>query len=174
MIGRALKQEEIPEIWKIDRSEEITNVYHWVEGKLTLLPEVYHMQGWPPGEEEKYTPLLVECFQHGGWFYGLFGENALVGVAILENEWIGEQRDLLQLKFLHVSSGYRGRGLGKQLFALAKETARRRGASGIYISATPSEHTIQFYFQQGCVISQHHDAALFALEPEDIHLECRW
>ena len=43
----------------------------------------------------------------------------------------------------------------------------------MYISATPSEHTINFYLRQGCVVASEVDPELFALEPEDIHLVCR-
>lgn len=73
--------------------------------------------------------------------------------------------------FLHVSQAYRGQGLGKRLFELSKEEARQRGAKRLYISATPSEHTIDFYLRLGCTVTQELDAELFALEPEDIHLE---
>jgi hypothetical protein len=42
----------------------------------------------------------------------------------------------------------------------------------IYRSATPTEGTVQFYLRQGCVVLEQPDPGLFALEPEDIHLEC--
>ena len=96
----------------------------------------------------------------------------MIGVAILEARLIGQNKDRLQLKFLHVSKAYRGQGLGKQLFELAKTEAHMRGAKRMYISATPSEHTIDFYRRLGCVVAQELDPELFALEPEDIHLEC--
>lgn len=96
----------------------------------------------------------------------------MIGVAILEAKLIGRRQDRLQLKFLYVSKTYRGQGLGTQLFALAKAEARTRGARRLYISATPSENTIDFYRRLGCVLAQELDPELFALEPEDIHLEC--
>src|SRR5580704_18139112 len=72
----------------------------------------------------------------------------------------------------HVSNSYRNRGLGTQLFELARATARERGAKRLYISATPSEHTINFYLRLGCAVVEEPDPELFELEPEDIHLEC--
>ena len=80
--------------------------------------------------------------------------------------------DQLQLKFLHISRTYRNRGWGQQLFDWAKSEAHQRGAKSLYISATPSEHTIGFYLRLGCRVTQEPDAELFELEPEDIHLEC--
>jgi hypothetical protein len=60
---------------------------------------------------------------------------------------------------------------GKVLFALTQVEARQRGAKGLYISATPSEHTIGFYLHMGCQVSSEPDPELLELEPEDIHLE---
>ena len=168
---RELLRDEIKEIWAIDRSEVIEAVYYLAGGALTLKREHYDMQGWPPGEADKYTPILEACYDQGGWFYGLFENNKPVGAAVLEGRFIGKNKDKLQLKFLHVSSSYRHKGLGQQLFHLATLEARKRGAKRIYISATPSEHTIGFYLRLGCQVTPEPDPELFELEPEDIHLE---
>ena len=92
-------------------------------------------------------------------------------MAILESEFIGTKHDTLRLKFLHVSRDYRGRGIASALFHRAVEGARLLGAKKLYISATPSEHTINYYLRLGCVLAAEIDPELFALEPEDIHLE---
>ena len=59
----------------------------------------------------------------------------------------------------------------RNLFELAADEARRRGARRLYISATPSQHTIDFYLSLGCTVTAEPDPELFALEPGDIHLE---
>jgi predicted N-acetyltransferase YhbS len=169
---RDLARNEIEDIWSIDRREVIENVYHLEHGSLVLKPEHYDVQGWPPGEAEFYTPLLQESFDRGGWFSGAFNGATLVGVAILDNKFIGRDKDQLQLKFLHVSRDYRKLGLGRQLFDLARDKARERGAKQMYISATPSENTVNFYLKRGAVVTNEPDPELFELEPEDIHLEC--
>ena len=171
--GRVLACDEIDAIWTIDRREVIEAVYYLdPQGSgLTLKPEHFDVRGWPPGEAEIYTPLLQDCYDHGGWFYGLFDDSRLVAVAVLEGRFIGRPQDQLQLKFLHVSHGYRDQGLGRRLFDLAANEARRRGARRLYISATPSEHTIGFYLGLGCTVTAEPDPKLFTLEPEDIHLE---
>src|SRR4029077_17309934 len=91
--------------------------------------------------------------------------------AVLESRFIGKGKDHLQLKFLHISSCYRDKGFGQQLFDLAASEARQRGAKSLYISAPPSEHTINFYLRLGCKVVSEPDPELFELEPEDIHLE---
>jgi predicted N-acetyltransferase YhbS len=172
IIERDLLREEIDLIWEIDRSEIIENIYYSEKGGLVLKPEYYIMTGWPPGEAGIYTPLFFDCFDRRGWFHGLFDDGRLIGVVILDTKFIGKCRELLQLKFLHVSNAYRKQGLGDRLFKLAEDMARTRGAKGLYISATPSENTVNFYLQRGCVVTEEPDAELFELEPEDIHLEC--
>ena len=175
LIGRNLARIEIQQIWTIDRREVIEAVYYLINGQLVLKPEYYDMQGWPPGEAELYTPLLEASYDRGGWFYGLFDDHLagspLAGLAILDNQWLGREQDQLQLKFLHVSAAYRHQGLGRRLFELAKSEARRRGARRLYISATSSQHTVDFYLRLGCRVTDEPDPELFALEPEDIHFE---
>ena len=41
----------------------------------------------------------------------------------------------------------------------------------MYISATPTQHTIDFYLRLGCQVTNEPDPELFAQEPEDIHFE---
>ena len=168
---RLLQRDEIHLIWQIDRREVVENIYSLQEGKLILKPDYFDMQGWPPGEAELYTPILLDCYDRGGTFCGAFENHRLVGVSILESNFIGSQHDMLQLKFLHVSRDYRNRGIASALFNIAVEKARSLGAKKLYISATPSEHTINYYMRLGCVLANEIDAELFALEPEDIHFE---
>jgi predicted N-acetyltransferase YhbS len=169
--GRELLREEIDAIWTLDRRELIEAIYCLEEGALTLQPEHFDVRGWPPDEDQRYTPLLVDCFDHGGWLYGLFDDDRLVGVAVLESRLMGQPADQLQLMFLHVGYGYRDQGLGRRLFRLAVAEACRRDARRLYVSATPSQHTIDFYLGLGCTVAAEPDPVLFALEPEDIHLE---
>lgn len=174
MLIRTLERGEVEAVWTIDRRETIDTIYTLQDRELVAQPGYFDVPGWPPEEAAKYTPLLCACFDRGGVFHGAFEEDRLAGVAVIDTVWLGPQRDLLQLEFLHVSRACRGRGLGRQLFALAEATARARGANGLYISATPSRNTLQFYFGRGCVVTATPEPELFAREPDDIHLEYRW
>jgi RimJ/RimL family protein N-acetyltransferase/predicted N-acetyltransferase YhbS len=168
---RALSRDEISRVWEIDRQEVINAVYHVQDGQLILMPEQYDMRSWPAGEAEQYTPLLLDCLDQGGIIWGAFAGEALIGVAVLESRFILWEKDTLQLKFLHVSHNWRSAGLGKALFELCAQQARQWGAEKLYISATPSQHTIDFYLRRGCTLASEVDPDLFTLEPEDIHLE---
>jgi predicted N-acetyltransferase YhbS len=168
---RLLQRDKIPLIWQIDRREIVQNIYILQDGKLVLKPDYFDIQGWPPGEAEHYTPILLDCYDRGGMFWGAFENDKLIGVAILESKFIGSQQDTLQLKFLHVSRDFRKQGIASTLFRLAVEKTRALGAKKLYISATPSEHTVNYYMRLGSVLAREIDPELFALEPEDIHLE---
>ncbi len=169
--GRELTRAEILGLWSLDRAEVIDNIYYYEQGALVLKPEHYDVQGFPPGEPEMFTPHLLACHARGGWFYGLFDGDQLVAEVVLDRKFIGPRHDLLQMKALHVSRKYRDQGLGRRLFELAAEKARGLGAKGLYISATPSQHTVDFYMGLGCTPTACPDPDLLALEPEDIHLE---
>lgn len=176
---RTLERSEIRDFWSIDRAEVIENVYHVRDGELVLEPEHHDVPGWPPGGPELNGPMLLDCFDRGGAFYGAFSHETadrtdgetLLGVVVLESRFIGREQDQLQLKFLHVSRRQRNAGLGRALFEQAVARARELGARRLYISATPSENTVRFYFRRGCRVTRDVDATLFRLEPEDIHLE---
>jgi predicted N-acetyltransferase YhbS len=169
--GRRLSRDDIRAIWTIDRGEVIDAVYYLENGSLQLRREHHDLSGWPPGKAEQYTPILESCHDRGGWLYGLFDGDRLVGVAVLESQFIGKHKEQLQLTFLHISRPYRSRGLGQRLFRLAKAEAVGRGAMSLYVSATPSKHTVDFYLRLGCTLAPEPDPALYELEPEDIHFE---
>lgn len=169
---RPLTREQIEQVWTIDRSEIIENIYTIKDGELVLHPEFCDARGWEEGEAEKYTPLLQESFDRGGKFFGAFDGEKLAGAGIVDSVWRGPNRDLLQLSFLHVSHAYRGRRLGVELFEHCREAAKALGATGLYVSATPSEHTVNFYRYLGCAVTATPDPELSAMEPEDIHMVC--
>ena len=169
---RARSRDEIEDVWGLDRSEVIDCIYYYEDDALVLKPEHYDMRGWLPGMPERAALQLEDCYDRGGWFHGLFDDGQLVGVAVLESKFMGRNGDQLHLTFMPVGSAYRDQGLGRRLFESARAAARERGAKSLYISATPSEHTVNFYLGRGCRVTAEPDPELFALEPEDIHLVC--
>src|SRR5262245_56147884 len=101
--GRELSREEVELVWGIDRSEVIDGVYRLESGRLLLRSEHEEVPGWPPGEAEKYTPILLDCFDRGGWFHGAFDDSQLIAAVALDSKRIGKRHDQLQLQFMHVS-----------------------------------------------------------------------
>lgn len=95
----------------------------------------------------------------------------MVGIAVLESKFIGKEKDQLQLVFLHVDKYYRDKGMGNKLVEYVKNKAIKIGAKNLYISATPSKHTVDFYMNLGCRLTTEINPELDHLEPEDVHLE---
>lgn len=173
LVRRRLHRDEIGLLWTIDRRELVERIYDLRDGKLVLRPDFFDIPGWPTGEPEKAMPLLEASFDRGGVFLGVFDGPRLVGAAVIDTRRLGPASDLVQLSFLHVGRDHRGLGLGTELYEAAHRVAAEFGAAGLYVSATPSENTVDFYRRRGCSVTPDPDPELLALEPEDIHLECR-
>lgn len=168
---RTLNFHEADLIRQIDRSEYVDAVYYHREGKLVLEPEVWDVLGFYPPELEKIVAETHELLQRGGTVYGAFIDARLVGISSVECDFIGSSKDTLQMPLLHVSAHCRGIGVGQTLMKLVIDRARDLGAKKLYVSATPSRHTVHFYQRMGCTLATEVDPVLFAKEPEDIHLE---
>jgi predicted N-acetyltransferase YhbS len=167
---RLLRRDEVALMWTIDRSEVHHYVYEVHEGRLVRTPSYFEIPGWRPDAPERMTPVLLDCFDRGGTFHGMFEADALIGMGVLESARVGRAADQLQLAYLYVTRAYRAHGVGTQLFEAAVSCARAAGANAVYVSATPTENTVDFYLKRGCVLAAEPDPRLLAAEPEDIHL----
>jgi len=168
---RAVKRKEIDDIRNIDRSEIINQFYYYKNGKLVLKKKYYNISGWDPKDIDININNLYDLYDRGGFFLGLFQEKRIVGVIALECKFIGTNNDQLQVVFLHIDKNYREKGYGKILMNQTKERAKALGARKLYISATPSKNTVDFYMHLGCELASEINADLYQLEPDDIHLE---
>ena len=167
---RLLTRDEVELIWTIDRSEVHRYTYEVREGELVRVPNYFEVPGWRPDAAANETPVLLDSFDRGGTFVGVFDAQALIGMSVLESARVGRGRDQIQLAYLYVSRTYRGRGVGMQLFEAAVSFARGAGAKALYVSAAPTENTVDFYLNRGCALAPEPDPALLAAEPDDIHL----
>lgn len=173
MVVRMLAERELALLWTIDRREYIANIYRLHGDELVVEPHHFDVPGWQAGQEAATTPRLHEALGRGGEAWAVFDGDTLVGAAVIDPQRAGVGRDLVKLEWLHVSRDYRGKGLGSLLFEKARQAARQRGAAGLYISATPSQNTVDFYRSRGAALVTTPDPELLALEPDDIHLEWR-
>ncbi|MCC6445024.1 MAG: GNAT family N-acetyltransferase [Armatimonadetes bacterium] len=171
IILRLLAKDEILRLHEIDRAEIVERCYHIRQGRLALEPEYYDIQGYSPDHLERLIASLQTLHDGGGSVCGAFDGPVIAGMAALENRFRGAKRDCLNLAYLIVSQPYRGQEIGKALVERVIEQARRMGASRLYVSATPSENTVRFYTAMGFGPAPMVDEELYALEPEDIHME---
>ena len=72
-----------------------------------------------------------------------------------------------------VDPSYQGQGIGRKLFSMACEEARRLGAEKLYISSHSSKESQAAYRALGCTHAKEINARLVAEEPFDVQLEYR-
>src|SRR4051812_13472659 len=142
---RLLRRDQVPLLWTIDRSEVHHQTYVVRNRQLVLTPNYFEVPGWRVDAAEKETPVLLDCFDRGGTFLGVFDAENLVGMAVVDSARVGRAGDQVQLSYLYVSRAFRGRGVGVRLFEAALNCARDGGASALYISSAPTENTVDFY-----------------------------
>ncbi len=168
---RLLAAAEIERTDEIDRSEVIDGVYRLRNGALVLEDHHFDARGWPPGEPDASKHRMRECLARGGAGWGAFVGERLVGIAVLDGRRIGSALDALDMYFLHVSNGYRGRGIGRELVRLVRQRAREMGARCLYVSSSPTANTVTFYRSRGFELASDVDPELYELEPDDIHMD---
>jgi ribosomal protein S18 acetylase RimI-like enzyme len=101
---------------------------------------------------------------------GAFAGHRLVGIGLVMPH---VRPGIAQLAYLHVTNGYRGRGVGARLTEDLERLAREAGDSTIVVSATPSANTVRFYLGLGFEPMAEPLPELYELEPEDVHMQKR-
>lgn len=171
---RPLQYKEIDLIWQqISRRELITQLYIQKQDQLELTDCFYDVENWDAYHLENDPPKLKELYQQGASFVGAFNTaEQLVGISVVSNQMITDYPNAKLLQYFYVDADQQGQGIGAKLMQAAKESTKQLGTHQLYISATPSKRTVDFYMKYGAAVLKHPDRELWELEPEDIHLLC--
>ncbi len=167
---KTLANSDIVRLREIDRTERIRILFTYKEGELEEERIAYKV---PPWNDEKVESLIKDVtpeLEKGGVLLGALDGSKLAGVAVLGNRPICDDAEMLQFVLLHVSEKYRRQGVAGKLVEKLIEIAKERGAKQLYISATPSDSAIGFYFSLGSKLAPKVDKEQYEWEPEDIHL----
>ena len=168
IIYRVLERDEIRKLNEIDRYEIVEEVYYFRDGQLVLEKE--YREIIDISDISEVIEDYIEDYDDGGTFIGAFDGEKLVGLSGIGGKLIGENKDMIQLTSLWVSNKYRKKGIGRQLISMLKEKAKQSGAKKLYVSATPSKNTVDFYRGIGFDLTTP-VKELFEDEPEDIHMD---
>lgn len=168
---RKLQRDELELFQKMDRSETVTQSYRYVDGNIELFQEGFDIDVFPPGDKERIQREFYHIFDEGGSILGAFWEGEFVGIVAVESNFIGSRKNKLNLENFFVTDGFRGKGIGRALMNAARETAGNMGAEILYISATASKNTVDFYMSCGAELSREVDPVIYAKADDDIHLE---
>jgi GNAT superfamily N-acetyltransferase len=163
---------ELDRIGEIDRSEHVTRVYSYVRGALEARDVDEAVPTWSPtGDHEHSVRAHIRAWRPildlGGTLIGAFDGDRLAGVAIYRPRL---SEGVANLAVLHVSRRHRGTGVGSRLVDEVARLARADGARRLYVSATPTARTVEFYRRHGFEPTDEPNEAMFALEPLDIHM----
>ncbi len=172
MTIRHMATSELERIAEIDRSEHVTQEYSYRSGSLEKRNVDVRVPTWlRSGNHEHSVQANVGAWQpildRGGTLVGAFDGDILVGFAIYRPDL---EEGVATLSVLHVSRSYRRHGIGSLLTGEVARLARSHGARRLYVSATPSGPTVEFYRSHGFEPTDEPNQALFALEPLDIHM----
>lgn len=171
---RRLAGSDLVRLAEIDRTERIDTLY--VQHGRELEQETggdWSAAPWftEGTSEHSVAHQIAECERYlaaGGIALGAFADDRLVGIGIVTPHI---RPGIAQLAYLHVSSGYRGRGVGGHLSEALEQLARDGGDTAMVVSATPSLNTVRFYRRRGFEPMSEPLPELYELEPEDVHME---
>lgn len=155
---------------QFDRYQEVSRCWRKIDGAWCIRDIAYTEQ-WNPGDYKRLVYSLIQTLRSGGTVLGAFKDATLVGFAAVENTLFGKHSNYLELSYFHVTYGLRRGGIGRQLFELSCQRARRCGAVKLYISAHSSVETQAFYRAMGCVEAEESYQQFIDREPCDVQLE---
>ena len=147
------------------RTQDVKKVYRKNSGEYILVDCVY-TEDW---DMEKRRSVAKDISSDDYITYLAIENDEVVG-------FIGLIKDLVEpymiLDLMQVSAACRGQGIGRKLFDIGKEEARKAGAKALYISACSSEETIAFYKAMGAKLTDCPIKEIAEDEPYDLQMVC--
>jgi len=169
---RELPRDALPRLLgAIDRTERVDVEYVVVDGALEARPvtgakaEVAPWDAGRAAEMIRFAESVVD--DHGGIVLGARVDGEVAGVVVIAPAF---EPGLAWFALLHVTSSHRRKGVASALWTASVDIARGSRAERFYVSATPTGSAVGFYLSRGCRLADPVHPALFAKEPEDIHL----
>ena len=169
---RQLFPADLDRLGDIDRTERIEGIYVQEGSNLEQREGDFSAPPWPTEGDSEHSVAAqrAECERYlaaGGSGLVAFADRRLVGIGVMKPH---VRPGVAQLAYLHVSDGYRGRGIGGHLVDELEALARAHGDTRMVVSATPSPNTVNFYLRHGFEPMAEPLSELYELEPDDVHL----
>jgi len=151
------------------RKQESTRIMKY-EGNHVIIEDFYYFNEWNHKKLNKKVIEFRKIVECGGNLIVAYDEikDKVAGFSTLEAKFIDDERKIIEMQYLHVSSEYRAKGLGKRLFSETRLLARKRGAEKIIIGTIPAIETQNFYEKMGCQILYDLNDVLKKREPDEI------
>ena len=154
------------------RHQTVTECWRKIDNDWKLVPNVYE-EDWSQVQCRKIAEDVVHHINLDRTGFGAFDDGRIIGFAAVSHRIFGVTARYVQLVCFQISEEYRRQGIGRKLFFLACEEARRLGADKLYISAHSSKESQAAYRALGCTLAEEVNEGLAAAEPFDVQMEYR-
>ena len=154
------------------RHQTVTECWRKIGGVWKLVPNVYE-ENWSQAQCRKMAEEMLRDINLDQTGFGAFDGERIIGFATVSHRIFGTAARYAQLVCFQISEEYRRQGIGKKLFQMACEEARRLGADKLYISAHSSKESQAAYRALGCMPAEEVNEGLAAAEPFDVQMEYR-
>lgn len=160
-----MKFEELDQVAQIDRTELLDELYTQSGTHIAPKRVDAFTAHWP--NVRRTVEFCHGHMRNGAEALGAFDGAVLVGIGMMTPH---VQPQVAQLSFLHVSNGYRRRGIATRLMNELMPRAKEAGHKSVYVTASPTRSAVSFYRHFGFTPTDQMIPHLFELEPEDIHM----
>ena len=154
------------------RHQTVAACWRKINSEWQLVPNVYE-ENWSQAQCREIAEDVAHHMDLDQTGFGAFDGETVIGFATVSHRIFGAAARSVQLVCLQVSEEYRRKGIGRRLFSMACEEARRLGADKLYISAHSSEESQAAYRALGCSFAEEINEELAAAEPFDVQMEYR-
>ena len=154
------------------RHQTVTECWRKTDNDWKLVPNVYE-ENWSHVQCRKIAEDMVHHINHDQTGFGAFDDGRIIGFATVSHHIFGAAARYVQLVCFQISEEYRRQGIGRKLFSMACEEARRLGVDKLYISAHSSKESQAAYRALGCMPAEEVNEGLAAAEPFDVQMEYR-
>ena len=153
------------------RHQAVAECWRKTDNGWKLVPNVYE-ENWPRAQRREIAEDVARHINLDQSGFGAFDGGRIIGFATVSHRIFGAAAKYVQLVCFQISEEYRRQGVGRKLFSLACEEARRLGADKLYISAHSSKESQAAYRALGCTPAEEVNEELAAAEPFDVQMEC--
>ena len=154
------------------RHQTVTECLRKTGSDWELVPNAYE-ENWSQAQRREIAEDAAHHINLDQTGFGAFDGGRIIGFATVSHRLFGTAARYAQLVCFQVSEEYRRQGVGRKLFSMACEEARRLGADKLYISAHSSKESQAAYRALGCSLAEEINEKLAAEEPFDVQMEYR-
>ena len=153
-----------------NRYQETEVNLRFVEGKYICKDEPF-IEDWNDTELKKRAENILYAMEKNSIGYVVYYKNKVIGFAYLGTEVFGSKNQYIELIMFHVSNEFRNQKIGKKLFNLICEDARKLKVQKLYISANSAIETQKAYKALGCIFASEINKKIIESNPFDVQLE---